>query len=107
MGLRADYELKCELRAFEISYAADRALPVAHILLTAKIVRRTGATIVASRTFEESHKVEGTNLPMSAAGFEKALNKLLGEAVAWTLSAGQADYAPHPAVRPGQDAKHR
>jgi cholesterol transport system auxiliary component len=105
MGLRADYELNCELRAFEISYAAGRALPVAHILLTAKLVRQPGAVIVASRTFDESQKVEGTTLPMSAAAFEKALNKMLGEAVAWTLSVGQADFAG-ASDRPAQGARH-
>jgi cholesterol transport system auxiliary component len=103
MGLLADYELKCELGAFEISYAAGRALPVAHILLTAKLVRQPGAVIVASRTFNESQKVEGTNLPMSAAAFERALNMMLGEAVAWTLSVGETDSAA-PTARRGQGA---
>ncbi len=86
-GLKADFVLTADLQDFQVETSGA---PVAHIGLTARLVRARDRTIVASRTFESSSPVNGS-FDSAIAGFDADLQALLPQIVEWTLSKGAAN----------------
>jgi cholesterol transport system auxiliary component len=89
-GIRADYRLVMDLRRFDADYAGT-ALPSATIELNAKLMHTTDQRVVASHTFRHAEPAGSTDIPSVVAAFERALETMGGEVVAWTLATGQAD----------------
>jgi cholesterol transport system auxiliary component len=85
-AVRGDYQLTSELRAFDSIY--DGAMPDAVIELHVRLVRVTDGKAVAARTFRVSEGAAGTDIDTVSAAFSRALAKLDGEVVAWTLAEG-------------------
>ena len=84
-GLRADYILAVDLQDFEANAAENPA--AIRIRLTARLVRMSDRSIVASRDFEAKAPI-GNGFDTVVSGFDQALDALLPNLVAWTLSEG-------------------
>lgn len=85
-AVRGDFQLTSELRAFESIY--EGATPNAVVELHARLVRTTDGKAVAARTFRISEGAAGTDIGTVSEAFSRALAKLDGEVVAWTLAEG-------------------
>jgi cholesterol transport system auxiliary component len=85
-AVRGDYQLATELRAFESVYAGNS--PSAVIELHARLVRVTDGQAVAARTFRASEPAQGVEVDAIGEAFSRALAKVGGETVGWTLAEG-------------------
>jgi cholesterol transport system auxiliary component len=85
-GVRADYILAVDLQNFEVD--AARSEPVAHLRLTARLVRMRDRSIVASHGFEAQAPVGGGGFDGVIGGFDHALGDVLPQLVSWTLAEG-------------------
>ncbi len=83
-GLKADFILTCDIQNFQVESSSE---PVAHIGLTARLVRTRDRTIVASKRFDTSSPAGG-NFDGAIAAFDAGLQTLLPQIVDWTLSQG-------------------
>ena len=83
---RGDFQLTSELRAFDSIY--DGATPDAVIELHARLVRTTDGKAVAAKTFRVSERAGGTDIGTVSEAFSRALAKLDGQVVGWTLQQG-------------------
>jgi cholesterol transport system auxiliary component len=104
-GLRGDYELSSELRAFDTHEDKGPNQRSVRVALDLKLVRQPGSMIVATRSFEASAPATDNSITGVANAFGTSLAKLLAEAVPWSLAAGEVDYqsrhnADTPARRP-------
>ena len=79
--LQADYEIASELLAFHSEYR-DGA-PEVVVRLDARLVRRDGRRIVASRLFEARQRPAGVAVPQVVAGFGEASTVVADELVEW------------------------
>jgi len=84
MALRADYVLSTELRHFEADYSSGS--PVAHIELTAKLVRAADRTIIAHQRFDATQPAAANQVPAVVEAFNRALHQALRQLVDWTLA---------------------
>jgi cholesterol transport system auxiliary component len=85
-AVRGEFQLTSELRAFDSIY--DGGTPNAVIELHARLVRITDGKAVAAKTFRISEGAAGTDIGTVSEAFSRALAKLDGEVVAWTLQQG-------------------
>jgi cholesterol transport system auxiliary component len=85
-AVRGEYQLTSELRAFDSIY--DGASPDAVVELHARLVRITDGKAIAAKTFRISERASGTDIGTVSEAFSRALAKLDGEVVAWTLAEG-------------------
>ena len=85
VGLRADYSLKTELREFQAQYFDDNPAPVIRVRLNAKIIRQPRQEIIASESFEEVLRAEGSGMEPIIAAFDRALGKVIKRLVTWAL----------------------
>jgi cholesterol transport system auxiliary component len=83
-GLKADFILTCDIQDFQVESSPE---PVAHISLTARLVRTRDRAIVASKKFEASTPAGG-NFDGAIAAFDAGLQTVLPQMVDWTLSQG-------------------
>ncbi len=86
IGLRSDYNLKSELRAFQAEYFEDGKPIKVRIRLHVKLVRQPRQEIVAARTFHYVQVATGRKMPEVVAAFDRALGEVLREVVSWVLS---------------------
>jgi cholesterol transport system auxiliary component len=101
LGLRRDFDLTGDLRAFDTVY--NDGLPSAHVVLDLKLVRRPAGTIAAMRTFEATEAAGTNSLTQITGAFDRALTKVVADAVAWTFSVGEGDWQQRP---PAPKAAH-
>ena len=92
IGLHGDYELQGELSSFDTVYSGA-ATPTTEIVVNFKIVRQPGEIIIASRNFEQKERAAAPSLAAITASFGDTLSTIVGQAVPWTLSEAQRDYA--------------
>jgi len=101
IGLRSDYLLKTELRDFQAEYEGDPGgtEPVVHVTLNIKLVRMPKRDIVASRNFEVRVRAVSPRFEAVIEAFNVALERVLADAVVWSLTTAEADAsgAPRPA----------
>jgi cholesterol transport system auxiliary component len=90
IGLRSDYNLKSELREFQAEYTGDGP-PRVRVRLNVKLVQQPRRNIVASHNIEAVADANGTAMPDVIDAFDRALGKVLRQAVQWTLTAGVAN----------------
>jgi cholesterol transport system auxiliary component len=88
VALRADFQLKTELREFQAEYF-DGALPNAHVAINAKLVEMPQRRIVGSSEFEGTVKAEADRMQSIVSAFDTALGKVLKDIVIWTLEKGR------------------
>ncbi|MGA8277860.1 MAG: ABC-type transport auxiliary lipoprotein family protein [Rhodanobacteraceae bacterium] len=87
-GLHADFMLALELRSFQIEYVDGT--PHATIRLTAKLVDYGSNRVLAAHTFAADMPVAGSSAADAVSGIGKALDQLLPQVVAWTLTQGSS-----------------
>lgn len=85
VGLRPDYVLHSDLRDFQAEYT-DGA-PVAHLRLSAKLVRMPDRRIVANILSEQKVQAEGSSLPAIVRAFDRAAGEAFEEVVVRVLTA--------------------
>lgn len=88
IGLRADFELLSELRAFQAEYFSGRI--EVRVGLNAKLVDAQRRSIVAQESFEATAPAAQDSLPVIVYAFDDALGKVMKRLVEWTLLTGQA-----------------
>lgn len=91
-GVRADFTLTLDLRAFEAVYA-DAGPPTARVTFNAKLLGGPGNRVVASRTFRADEEAGGREATAVVPAFDRALERTIGELVGWTLENGAAAQA--------------
>lgn len=88
IGLRADYQLKTELREFQAEYF--NGLPNAHVGITARLVKMPRRAIIGSQSFDARVPAAADDIEAIVAAFDDALGKVLRKLVQWTLRVGEA-----------------
>lgn len=90
-GLRADYSLALDLRAFQLEIA-DGA-PRAAVRFQARLLDYTSNRVLAARAFVAEEPASGSDAASAFAAFQLALDRVVAELVDWTLASGTADHA--------------
>ncbi|MBN8727296.1 MAG: membrane integrity-associated transporter subunit PqiC [Xanthomonadales bacterium] len=85
-GLRGDFALSLELRAFQVDYAGGA--PQARVGFQARLLDYTSNRVLDARSFSASAPVAGREAADAFAGFQAALNEVVPEVVDWTLKQG-------------------
>jgi cholesterol transport system auxiliary component len=93
-GIRADYRLLLDLRAFHVDRrdGADRAL----VSIGAKLLRWPGGEVVDARVFDATAPIPGGGIAGVVAAFGVATGEALPALADWTLAAGDTDAARAP-----------
>ena len=98
-GLPADYELKADLRDFQVETFGDGD-PRVVLRISLKLVRFPSAEMVSSEVFEERVVLKSMRLRHIVMGFDDAVSAALQRAVPWVVAQGEADYlARNPEAR--------
>jgi len=92
VGLRADFELRSELREFQAEYFSG-PLQV-QVALNVKLISAAARTIVGSQSFAARSPSNLDAMPSIVQAFDDALGVVLKQVVDWTLRTGQANYKP-------------
>jgi cholesterol transport system auxiliary component len=85
VGLRPDYVLHSDLRDFQAEYSG--AAPIAHLRLSAKLVRMPDRRIVANILTEHEVPAAGNSLAEIVAAFDRAAGEAFDEVVVRVLTA--------------------
>ncbi|WP_084462610.1 ABC-type transport auxiliary lipoprotein family protein [Oceanibaculum pacificum] len=85
VGLRADYQLKTELREFQAEYFNEAKIPTIRVRMNAKLVRMPQRIILDSGNFEYTALAASDQLIDVAAAFDTALMSALRALVEWTM----------------------
>jgi cholesterol transport system auxiliary component len=92
VGLRADFELRSELREFQAEYFTGTI--DAHVALNVKLVRAAERAIVGSQNFDVRAPAAEDSMPAIVQAFDEALGAVMKQMVDWTLKTGEANYQP-------------
>jgi cholesterol transport system auxiliary component len=90
VALRGDYQLKSDIREFQIEYF-DTEVPVAHVGINANLVRLPERQIIGFRRFDAEFQATADNADALVAAFDEALGKVLRDLVGWALVTGETD----------------
>lgn len=101
-GLRADYTLTLDVRAFEAVYAGGAA-PDAVVEFNAKLLGFPGNRVLASRTFQARAAASGRHAGAVVPAFDQALEASIGELLGWTLEHGEAARAAMQDTAPANE----
>ncbi|WP_420559195.1 ABC-type transport auxiliary lipoprotein family protein [Tepidicaulis sp.] len=88
-GLKPDYELRLELRAFGVENESGAGKNV-HIVLNARLIDYPNDRIVASRSFEAVRPTNETRVEALVLEFDNGLTGIMGELAQWTHDAVDA-----------------
>lgn len=92
IGLRADFELRTELREFQAEYSQSEI--AAHVAINAKLVRAAERSIVGQQNFLSKAPAAIDDIEVIVQAFDDALGSVLKHLVEWTLKTGAANYKP-------------
>ena len=95
-GLRADYSLALDLRAFQLEIV-DGA-PRAAVRFQARLLDYTSNRVLAARAFVAEEPASGSDAASAFAAFQLALDRAVAELVDWTLASGGADHASRASI---------
>jgi len=84
IGLRADYQLKTELREFQAELAENDAFLV-RTRINVKLVKMPQRTIVDAADWEATALAASGDIRTVVAAFDEALGEVLKSIVTWTL----------------------
>jgi cholesterol transport system auxiliary component len=87
-GVRGEYQLQTELRAFESVYVSA-GRPEAQVEIYAKLVKASSGEVVAARTFRHTEAAAGESVGSVVDAFGAALGRTTDEIVGWTLASGK------------------
>jgi cholesterol transport system auxiliary component len=87
LALRADYQLRPELRHFEADYGAG-GMPEAQVQIAVKLVKVADRTIAASRRFDAKAPAAQNSVPAVVDAFNAAFHQVAQQIVEWALAAG-------------------
>ncbi|TNE57794.1 MAG: hypothetical protein EP340_07480 [Alphaproteobacteria bacterium] len=90
-GLRRDFELKSEIRKFQIE--TFKGKPRVVVEISAKLVAYPSAEVVDARVFTNSQDIERVRMTPVVKGFDDALGTVIEQMVQWSLTAGGAEFA--------------
>lgn len=85
LGLRADYVLESDLRDFTAIYS-DPQTPTVRVRMGLKLVRLPEKQIVGLHTAAADAPAQQNSVPAVVDAFNTALHRVMGDAVAWTLT---------------------
>lgn len=91
-GVRGEYQLLTEIRAFESVYA-QAGQPQARIEIYAKLVHTADGHAVAARSFVESEASGSEEVPAVIDAFSRSMERVTSQIAGWTLSSGNASEA--------------
>jgi cholesterol transport system auxiliary component len=87
-GVRGDYQLLTELRAFESVYVSA-GRPEVRVEIYAKLVKGADGEVVAARAFRETAEPASEDVGSVADAFGVALGRAADGIVGWTLASGR------------------
>lgn len=91
-GVRGEYQLLTEIRAFESVYG-QAGQPQARIEIYAKLVHTADGHAVAARSFVESEAASSEEVPAVVDAFSRSMERATTQIAGWTLSSGNASQA--------------
>ncbi|MDW8480075.1 MAG: ABC-type transport auxiliary lipoprotein family protein [Xanthomonadales bacterium] len=94
-GLRGDYLLVTEIRAFQLERAADGAF-AARVALGLRLLEPARNRIVASRLVEATAPAHGDAPAAAVSAFREAFARVIPEAARWALESGEANRTSVP-----------
>lgn len=92
LTLRADYQLRTALRAFQARYTAQGQAPEAWVAVGVQLVRLPDRVAVDATQFEVRTRTERDSMVAIAAALDDAFGQVQSQIVDWTLAAGVRDY---------------
>lgn len=99
VALRGDFQLKSDIREFQIEYF-ESELPVAHVGINANLVRLPERQIIGFRHFDSTETATADNADALVVAFDAALGSVLRKLVAWALITGEEDQQDRQESRP-------
>ncbi|MGI9336279.1 MAG: ABC-type transport auxiliary lipoprotein family protein [Gammaproteobacteria bacterium] len=88
IGLRSDYNLKTELREFQVEYYDGAETGRVRVRINAKLVKQPRQEIIASESFERIVPAQKNGMRGVVDAFDQALGSVVKDLVRWTLSSG-------------------
>lgn len=85
-GLRPDYVLLTELRAFQAELPPGQSLPLVRVRIHAQLIDDVDGKIVATHDFEQIVPATATDVRAVVHAFDAALDRVLGDIVIWAVS---------------------
>jgi cholesterol transport system auxiliary component len=94
-GLRGDYTLLSEIRAFQAEYRGGGP-PHARVALSLRLLQPARNRILAAHVVDVSVPAEGSDIASVVRAFDRAAAEAVGETVRWTLESGEANRMSGP-----------
>ncbi|MEC9347738.1 MAG: ABC-type transport auxiliary lipoprotein family protein [Pseudomonadota bacterium] len=89
IGLRSDFNLKTEVREFQVENFGAK---VVRVRINAKLVRQPRQEIVVSRSFESTQPVADGTMQSAILAWDEALGSVLRQIVEWSITEGEASW---------------
>ena len=86
-GVRADYLLQTDLRAFEARYSVPDAPPTIVVDIAARLLRTPGRKIALTLQARHTAEASANSVPAVVAAFDQALGEAVEDIVGQTLKA--------------------
>jgi cholesterol transport system auxiliary component len=86
-GVRADYLLQTDLRAFEARYSSPDGAPEIVVEITARLLRTPGRKIARTLQDRKTAQASANSVPAVVAAFDGATAAAVDAIVAWALNA--------------------
>lgn len=86
IGLRSDYNLKTELREFQVEYHDGEKLGMVRVRLNAKLIKQPEQEIIASQNFERVVQTGDQGMHAIVEAFDEALGGVIKKLVEWALT---------------------
>ncbi len=84
--MRSDYNLKTELREFQVEYGNGEANGLVRVRMNAKLIQQPQQEIIASDNFERVVQIENKGMQAIVTAFDQALGGVMKKLVEWTLT---------------------
>jgi cholesterol transport system auxiliary component len=85
-GIKADYILQTEIRAFDARYDQADAPPRIEVDIMAKLIAQRTAAFVAAREFRREAQAAANSVPAAVAAFDQAVSAILADIAGWVLA---------------------
>jgi cholesterol transport system auxiliary component len=96
-GVPSDFELKAELRDFQVeSFGSPSGEAV--VSISFKLVRYPSREPIAAKVFEERVGLQSIRMRHVVEGFDLAVGQLFEHALMWVLENGEADRSESPSL---------
>lgn len=91
-AMRADYQLRCELRDFQAEVLDDDRVPTGVVRIGCALVRLPERRIVSQATHGDRRQASAMGFDAAVRAIDQALGQTMAEIVGWTLRTGQQDW---------------